>query len=84
VRHMGPMAQDFAAVFGLGEDERHIAPLDVAGVSLAALQALDGKLTKVVAEKDVELAQLRRENAHLTERLAALETLVSSMTEKKQ
>ena len=83
VRHMGPMAQDFSAVFGLGEDERHIAPLDVAGVSLAALQALDGKLAKVVTDKDAELAQLRRRDAHLDERLAALEALVSAMAEKR-
>jgi hypothetical protein len=43
VRHMGPMAQDFAAAFGVGEDARHIATLDEAGVALAALQALDAE-----------------------------------------
>jgi hypothetical protein len=84
VRHMGPMAQDFAAVFALGEDERHIAPLDVAGVSLAAIQALDGKLAKTTTEKDAEIAQLRRENAQLAERLAALESAVSAMAAKNQ
>ena len=26
VRHLGPMAQDFAAAFGLGADDRHIFP----------------------------------------------------------
>lgn len=40
VRHLGPMAQDFAAEFGLGADDKHIAPGDAAGVSLAAIQAL--------------------------------------------
>jgi hypothetical protein len=40
VRHLGPMAQDFVAEFGLGADDRHIAPGDAAGVSLAAIQAL--------------------------------------------
>jgi len=33
VRHLGPMAQDFAAAFGLGADDRHIFPLDAAGVA---------------------------------------------------
>jgi hypothetical protein len=40
VRHLGPMAQDFAAEFGLGADDKHIAPGDAAGVGLAAIQAL--------------------------------------------
>ena len=76
VRHMGPMAQDFAAVFGLGDDDRHIAILDIAGVSLASIQALSHKITDVTAQKDEEIAQLRRENAALAQRLAALEALV--------
>ncbi len=73
VRHLGPMAQDFAAVFGLGGgDDRHIAVLDMAGVSLASIQALYQMTTR----KDEEIAQLRRENADLAQRLAALEALV--------
>jgi hypothetical protein len=39
-RHMGPMAQDFAAAFGLGDDDKRINPLDANGVALAAIQAL--------------------------------------------
>lgn len=81
VRHMGPMAQDFAATFGLGQDDRHIAILDMAGVSLASIQALHGKMAEIVTEKNAEIAELRRENAHLAERLAALEALVSGIAE---
>jgi endosialidase-like protein len=40
VPHLGPMAQDFAAAFGLGADDRHIFTLDAAGVALAAIQGL--------------------------------------------
>ena len=72
VRHMGPMAQDFSATFGLGEDDRHIAILDIAGVSLASIQAL----YRMSTAKDAEIAELRRENADLAQRLAALEALV--------
>jgi len=31
IRHLGPMAQDFRAAFGLGEDERHINTVDSDG-----------------------------------------------------
>lgn len=40
VRHMGPMAQDFAAAFAVGSDARHILAVDGQGVALAAIQAL--------------------------------------------
>lgn len=65
-RHLGPMAQDFAATFGLGgKDDRHIAVLDVGGVSLASIQAL----YRMVTEKDAEIEELRH-------RLAAIEALL--------
>jgi hypothetical protein len=67
VRHLGPMAQDFAAAFDLGEDDTSIAVLDMAGVSLAAIQALQQELT----EKDEQIQALE-------ERLAALERLVTA------
>jgi hypothetical protein len=40
VRHVGPMAQDFYAAFGLGETDRAISTVDADGVALAAIQAL--------------------------------------------
>nr|MBC8496491.1 tail fiber domain-containing protein [Chloroflexota bacterium] len=40
IQHIGLMAQDFYASFGLGEDERHISTVDADGVSLAAIQEL--------------------------------------------
>ena len=39
-RHMGPTAEQFHDTFGLGDDERHIASLDTAGVALTAIQGL--------------------------------------------
>ena len=65
VRHMGPMAQDFYAAFGLGQDDRHIAPLDVNGVALAGVQALSQ-----------QVQALEQQNAELLQRLQALEALV--------
>ena len=58
-RHMGPMAQDFAAAFGLGTDDKTIHPLDANGVALAAIQALyeevqllKKRLAELEAKKD--------------------------------
>lgn len=62
IRHIGPMAQDFTALFGVGADDRHIHPLDGQGVALAAIQGLA-----------TEIERLREENGRLRERIAALE-----------
>jgi len=69
VRHLGPMAQDFAAAFGLGKTERMIFPLDATGVSMAAIQGLYQRV--VAAEK--ENAALRRELESLTQRMEKIE-----------
>lgn len=52
VRHLGPMAQDFAATFGLGSSERSIAQVDANGVCMASIQALYRRLVEVEAELD--------------------------------
>lgn len=44
IRHIGPMAQDFSAAFGVGEDDTHISTVDADGVALAAIQALLEKI----------------------------------------
>lgn len=67
-RHMGPIDQDFHAAFGLnGDDETHISAVDIAGVSLAAIQALNSQM-KV---KDAEIAELREQIAALKTKAAA-------------
>ena len=68
VRHLGPMAQDFAAAFGLGADDRHIFPLDAGGVALAAIQALHG----LVQARGTRLEALERELTALRGETAAL------------
>jgi len=44
VTHLGPMAQDFAAAFGLGDDDRVIAMVDAFGVLAVAVQAIARRL----------------------------------------
>lgn len=55
VRHIGPVAQDFAEAFGLGSDDRSITTLDAEGVALASIQAL----YEMVREKDCEIELLK-------------------------
>ncbi len=66
VRHLGPTAQDFYAVFGLGEDNTSIATVDADGVALAAMQGLY-QVTQAQAE---QIARLETEKAGLETQLA--------------
>jgi hypothetical protein len=66
LRHLGPMAQDFHAAFGLnGADDQHIATVDEGGVALAAIQGLNQKLTEELKRRDAENAELKQELDHL-------------------
>jgi len=64
IRHLGPMAQDFKAGFGLGDDDRTYYAVDAQGVALAAIQALERR----VAEQQERLERLERENRALRRR----------------
>ena len=64
VRHLGPVAQDFFATFGLGEGDQTISTIDADGIALAAIQGLNAKL--------------EAENAKLRQRLERLEALLSA------
>jgi hypothetical protein len=71
LEHIGPMAQDFHAAFGLnGSDDRHIAVVDEGGVALAAIQGLNQKLD----DKDAEIQELKT-------RLDRLERLINAKNE---
>jgi hypothetical protein len=59
IRHIGPMAQDFAAAFGVGEDDRHITSVDADGVALAAIQGLYSRLRDEIARLERQIEELR-------------------------
>jgi hypothetical protein len=69
VRHLGPMAQDFHASFGLGDDDRTFHSVDAHGVALAAIQALG----RVVTQQEQRIERLERENRALGQRLRAFD-----------
>ena len=58
--HIGPMAQDFYASFGLGSDDKRIATIDTSGVALAAIKALSEKVAALEAQlEEQKLVQSR-------------------------
>ena len=63
VRHMGPIAQDFHALFGLGPSPTTIDTIDADGVALAAIQGL----SDLVREQNERIVALEA-------RLATLES----------
>ncbi len=67
--HMGPMAQDFYAAFGLGGDDTQIATIDLDGVALAAIRELHRR-NQAIAQENAELRSLIDT---LEARLSALE-----------
>ncbi|MDH3743571.1 MAG: tail fiber domain-containing protein, partial [Acidobacteriota bacterium] len=64
--HMGPMAQDFYAAFGLHEDGQSIALNDLSGVALAAIKGLDEELesrSRMIEELMARVEALEAERA---------------------
>ncbi|RTQ45112.1 hypothetical protein EJV47_26440 [Hymenobacter gummosus] len=86
-RHLGPMAQDFYAAFrldGLGADTT-INSLDIDGVNMLAIQALEKRTARLQQENEQLRAQLRQKDEQLAtqlqllnQRLAALEQVGST------
>lgn len=58
VRHIGPMAQDFYAAFGVGENNTSISTIDADGVALAAIQGSNRKLQAEIAALHARLEAL--------------------------
>jgi len=68
VQHIGPVAEDFQAAFGVGAGDG-IATVDADGVALAAIQALNAQVKELRVHNDA----LQAANRALAERVAALE-----------
>lgn len=77
--HVGPMAQDFHAAFGVGTDDKHIATVDADGVALAAIQGLNQKVESGNQKAETRMERLEAENAELKRELAELKRLVGQL-----
>ena len=89
-RHLGPVAQDFYAAFGLGADDKHITTVDEGGVALAAIKGLNTKVEKALDEKNRQLedqaATIRKQQheiAELSECVQRAETLAADVVALK-
>ena len=87
IRHVGPMAQDFYSIFGVGEGDGYISSVDADGVTLAAVQGL----YQVARDQEAQIrAQQRRietmeaDMAAQQSRLAALEARLSALEQAKR
>jgi hypothetical protein len=58
-RHLGPVAEDFHAAFGLGTSDHFVAPTDLAGVALASVKALQDEVRERDQRIDTLEARLR-------------------------
>jgi hypothetical protein len=68
-QHMGPMAQDFRAAFGLGDSDKTITGVDADGVALAAVKGL----RELARAQAARVTTLEHENANLRARLDKIE-----------
>ncbi len=66
VQHIGPVAQDFRALFGVGNDDKSISTIDPAGIALAAIQEL--------YRKSLEIDDLRAQLNELRDLVVQLQT----------
>jgi hypothetical protein len=85
VKHLGPMAQDFHAAFGLGESDRAIGSVDADGVALAAIQGLNqkvedehGALKRQLNEQSAQLVLLQKQLAAQEQQIAELRSALKS------
>jgi hypothetical protein len=68
VRHLGPMAQDFRAEFGLGDSDRSYFAIDAHGVAFAAIRAL----SEQVKEQNARIERMEQENRELRARASCV------------
>lgn len=70
IKHIGPVAQDFYAAFGVGNDDKSISTIDPAGIALATIQELEKRTS-----------YLQMENQSLKEKIALLEQNLKKLEE---
>ncbi len=65
VRHIGPMAQDFYALFSVGDSDTAISTIDPAGIALATIQELHRRLEAEHAAVAAAQARAEAQDAEL-------------------
>jgi uncharacterized coiled-coil protein SlyX len=81
IRHAGPMAQDFRAAFGLGESDLMINSVDIDGINMAAVKALETRTAEQqvrIEQLEARVAELSKLEAQVAELTARLERLAAA------
>lgn len=71
-RHIGLMAQDFHAAFGLGDDDTTIASIDADGVALAAIKAQQ----EIISNQQVQIDGQQSEIDYLKQVMAEIRVIL--------
>lgn len=74
-RYFGPMAQDFHALFGLGNDDKTINTLDADGVLFLSVKGLAEELK----ERDKTIEELKARNEELSRNIEAINERLNSL-----
>jgi hypothetical protein len=86
VTHLGPMAQDFYAAFGLGQSPTGISTIDTGGVALAAIQGLHAQLrlkASRIESLESENRMLKASLQQHEERMVSLEMGLTDLLNKE-
>ena len=84
IKHIGPIAEDFYSLFGLGIDEKHIATLDLSGVAIAGIQALNTESKQKDTQLQQQVEDLKLENKLLSDKLHDIEIKLQSILDKQK
>lgn len=80
--HIGPMAQEFYRLFHFGENRKTISTVDMDGVILAGIKALNIRLYDLEKINEIDKCKIKAESLHksskdLNERLNAIEHITN-------
>ncbi len=76
--HIGPVAEDFYKLFGLGTDDQGISTVDPSGIALAAIQ----QQQRMIEEQNSKIEQLSNDKNELMELIGKLQKRVDALEKK--
>jgi len=84
LRHIGPMAQDFYKLFGVGESNLTIATIDMDGIILSGIKALDDRINYLQRLKEIDGLTKRLVDLNDTDALnKRLDMIEAALSDKK-
>lgn len=79
-KHIGPMAQDFYRLFGLGSDDKTITTIDPSGIALVGIQELHRRWLLSEAQVADQQDQIKDASAHVQD----LQSRIDELKERLQ